>query len=233
MKINPDKRIKCIVSLLYGGKRLLDIGTDHAYLPAYCVEKGLFERAIVSDINDGPLEKAQKTILENNLDGKITAVKSDGFRSLPENCANEVVIAGMGGILISEILAEAQWLKNEGIHLVLQPMTHAEDVRLFLSENGFSILREKACIESGKPYCVISAEYRGEIVPHEEGYYFYGELSKDTSEEAVSYLKKVFASLIKKLNGLKCSGDDKNEIMRLEKVKADFIERTRINYAES
>ena len=233
MKINPDNRLKCIISLLYGGGRLLDIGTDHAYLPAYCVGNGLFESAIVSDINDGPLEKARKTILENGLDGKIKVIKSDGFRSLPENCADEVVIAGMGGILIAEILAEAPWLKKEGVHLVLQPMTHAEDIRLFLSENGFSILSEKACAEGGKPYCVISAEYSGKRVSHEEGYFFYGELPEDKGEEAEEYLKKVFSSLNKKLNGLKCSGEDKAEIMRLEKVKADFIERTKINYAES
>lgn len=218
--------------MLVGGGTLLDIGTDHAYLPTACVSNGLFERAIVSDINDGPLEKAKATIEAAGLRGLITPVLSDGFLSLPEGCADEIVIAGMGGILICEILAQADWIKDSSVHLVLQPMTHAEDVRGFLVENGFLIEAEAACVEGGKPYCVISAKYCGEKEAHEDGYFYYGELKSSFDAETGKYLKKVFASVNKKLNGLKLSGGDEAEIIRLERVRNDFIENTEVDHDE-
>ena len=72
-------------------------------------------------------------------------------------------MAGMGGILIAKLLERTEWVKNKNIRLILQPMSHAEEVRLFLCNNGFDIIEERTCRDDGRIYSVICAEYSGKI----------------------------------------------------------------------
>lgn len=91
-----------------------------------------------------PLENARQAIRRYHLEDRIVACLSDGLDEIAPDWAQDIIIAGMGGELIAAILARAPWLRNEGKRLILQPMTHAEDVRRFLYKNGFSILKENA-----------------------------------------------------------------------------------------
>ncbi|HSN58237.1 MAG TPA: class I SAM-dependent methyltransferase, partial [Clostridiaceae bacterium] len=83
-----------------------DIGTDHAYIPIYLVEKGVCSRAIASDINRGPIRKAERNISLHGLDGKIECRIGPGLGTLKKGEADAVIIAGMGGNLIRDILEE-------------------------------------------------------------------------------------------------------------------------------
>ena len=85
-------------------------------------------------------------------------------------------MAGMGGILIAKLLERTEWVKNKNIRLILQPMSHAEEVRLFLCNNGFDIIEERTCRDDGRIYSVICAEYSGKIESFPQGYEFYGKL---------------------------------------------------------
>lgn len=231
--IKLDSRLLCVASLVRKGKTLLDVGTDHAYLPVYLLQKGICPSAVVCDINQGPLNNAKQTIENAELEKYITPVLSDGLKSVEENCAEDIAIAGMGGILISEILSCAEWVKQNGIHLILQPMTHSEDTRKLLIENGFEIDRELACSDSKHVYCVISAIYTGNVTAHEQGYIYYGELPNCKTDDAEKWLKKEYSSIRKKRDALQNAGKNLNEVEYLSAILKDFEKYTEVNYADS
>lgn len=126
-----------------------DIGTDHAYLPSYLVLSGICPRALACDLRKGPLENAAETLEHWNIADKITLRLSDGLDELSVGEADDIIMAGMGGILIAKLLERTEWEKNKNIRLILQPMSHAEEVRLFLCNNGFDIIEERTCAMTG------------------------------------------------------------------------------------
>ena len=112
----------------------------------------------------------------SNIADKITLRLSDGLDELSAGEADDIIMAGMGGILIAKLLERTEWVKNKNIRLILQPMSHAEEVRLFLCNNGFDIIEERTCRDDGRIYSVICAEYSGKIEAFPQGYEFYGKL---------------------------------------------------------
>ena len=146
---------------------MVDCGCDHGYVSIYAMEKGRAERITASDINRGPLENAEKEISAAGLSDKIKTRLTDGLCGIDRHDC--VVIAGMGGETIAEIISKAPWTKD-GVHLILQPMTKPEILREYLYNEGFSIYREQIVAESGHIYSVISAKFSGEVTfePYEK-----------------------------------------------------------------
>lgn len=202
--IKLTERLQCVAEFVGECDCFLDIGTDHAYLPAYLIENGKARRAIASDINPNPLMNAEKTLAEEDLSDRIELRLSDGFENIKPDEAYEIAVAGMGGIMIAEMLSKTEWLRDKKYHLVLQPMTHFYDVRYALNKYGFEIVNEKAVEEGKRVYLVISAKYTGETADMDEGRYYFGSLLDSEREADKKYIKKVVTSLKKKYNG---SGD--------------------------
>ena len=202
--IKLTQRLQCVAGLVEECDSFLDIGTDHAYLPAFLIESGVAKRAIASDINPNPLMNAEKTLAGEELSDKIELRLSDGFENIKSGEATEIAVAGMGGIVIAEMLEKTEWLRDAKYHLVLQPMTHFYDVRKALSKYGFEILEEKAVEEGKRVYLVISARFTGKTEEKDEGWYYFGSLLNSENEADKKYIKKVVSSLKKKYNG---SGD--------------------------
>ncbi len=200
------------------GKKLVDIGTDHAYLPSYLIEKNVSPSAIAADIGKGPLKNAEKIVGTSDLlREKIELRLSDGLKEIRSDEAEDIVIAGMGGLLISRILSDTPWIKDESKRLILQPMSHAEDVRKFLCENGFEILKEKACHDSGHNYILIVAEYKNRKNDKDEAFYYKGLIQFDESEDARQYHKARMESITKKYLALKEAGQDTTQIEKIIK----------------
>ncbi len=198
------------------GKKIADIGTDHAYLPAYLIENGISPYAIAADIGEGPLENARKVVSSSPvLREKIELRLSDGLKEIAPDEADDIIIAGMGGILISEILTAAPWVKDESKRLILQPMSHAEDVRKYLCENGFEILKEKACTDGKHNYIIIVAEFRNKSNDKNEAFYYKGLIQHDKSADAEKYHQSRMNSLIKKRDALKNAGFDTEDLDRI------------------
>ena len=198
------------------GKKVVDIGTDHAYLPAYLIENNICPSAIAADIGKGPLENAKKVVsTSKELSDRIELRLSDGLKEIESDETDDIVIAGMGGILISEILTAAPWVKDETKRLILQPMSHAEDVRRYLCENGFEIIKEKACTDGKHNYIIIVAEFRNKINDKNEAFYYKGLIQYDKSSDAQKYHQSRMASLIKKRDALKNAGQDVNDIEKI------------------
>lgn len=158
--ITIDNRLKVCADMVSGNGIVCDVGTDHAYLPAYLIENNICDYAIASDINEGPLKFAQQTIIKYHIEDKIRLLKSDGLKNIPSENVSDVVITGMGGETIAEIISATQWLKS-GVNLVLQPMTRAGYLRKWLYNNGFEIAEEKAVIQDRFIYTAIRAFYSG------------------------------------------------------------------------
>ncbi|MBR5513011.1 MAG: Nif3-like dinuclear metal center hexameric protein [Ruminococcus sp.] len=151
-----DNRLKMCADMISGEGIVCDVGTDHALLAAHLITKGKCEKVIASDINEGPLESARKTVEKYGISGKIDLVLSDGLKNVNGEGVSDIVIAGMGGETIVKILSECQFDLN-GIRLILQPMTKAEILRKWLADYGYKIVSEIGVFEGEKLYTVITA----------------------------------------------------------------------------
>lgn len=151
-----DNRLKMCADMISGKGIVCDVGTDHALLAAYLITNGKCEKVIASDINEGPLESAGKTVEKYGISGKVDLVLSDGMKNVNGEGVSDIVIAGMGGETIVKILSECQFDLN-GIRLILQPMTKAEILRKWLFMYGFSVISEKGVAVGEKLYTVITA----------------------------------------------------------------------------
>ena len=205
-KIKLDSRLSAVADFVREGKTVADIGTDHAYLLAYLLQQGIIKKGIAADLRKGPLENARKTLIESDQLEKVNLVLSDGLDELKKGDCEDIVTAGMGGILIKEILERTPWVFDESIHIIAQPMTHAEVLRRFFLENGFKILEESSATDGKRYYCIISAQYDGIKRDAEEWYTYVGELIKNSDNVSQTYIEKPLATLEKKLAALKNAG---------------------------
>ena len=152
---------------------LIDVGTDHAYIPIAAVSDGKALKAVAADVNPGPLERALENIKRRGLEDRIELLLSDGLDKVSEY-ADCIVIAGMGGDLMSGIIERGSERICEDCTLILQPQSRIPEFRHFLHDSGFSIKDETWVEDCGKRYVVITAS-RGEQSFSDDIYYVYGE----------------------------------------------------------
>ncbi len=213
--IKLDARLSAVASLVRDGVRVADIGTDHAYLLTYLIEKGVCPRGIAADLRKGPLENARQTVIEAGLTDKVELILSDGLENIKEGSCDDIVIAGMGGNLIAEILSKAHWIKNENLNIVAQPMTHAEVLRQFFVDNGFEILREKTATDGRRLYCIMSAKYSGKKSEQDISYIYTGQLFENNDETTKKYIEKLLTTLEKKHTALINAGKNDDNLGRI------------------
>lgn len=153
-----DNRLKMCAEMVSGRGIACDVGTDHAYLAADLVMSGRCGRVIASDVREGPLDSARKTVTKFGLSDKVDLVLSDGLENIDLNGVTDIVIAGMGGETIVKIL-EKKVYDLDGVRLILQPMSKPEILRKWLYQNVFQAIAERAVEDGDKMYTVICAEH--------------------------------------------------------------------------
>lgn len=158
-----DRRLAAAAAFARDGARAADIGTDHASLPIYLVGNGIAPCALACDINAGPLNAAKANISAAGLSGKIDTLLTDGLDGVDAFAPEDIYILGMGGELIWRIIDNSHIPKRTGVNLILQPMTHAHDLRKGLFESGFNIVDETLVRDRERVYQIILAEYDGII----------------------------------------------------------------------
>ena len=196
-----DERLALCAEFVREGVRLADVGTDHAYLPVWLACNGKIRSAVACDVRPKPLENAKANIEKYNVGNIVSTALSDGLDEISPDLADDIVFAGMGGELITKIIMRTQWLYNGDKRLILQPMSRAESLRLFLCENGFRIQQEKACISANKSYSVMLCCYDGIKRTCTDIFKYIGLLENDDSFEAKRYIYVINEKLKKKLNG--------------------------------
>ena len=191
-------RLEMAAEMVRKGSSIADIGTDHAYLPVYLISNNIAVKALACDLRKGPLCNAEKAVRKAGLSDRITLRLSEGFDSIEPDEADDFIICGMGGTLIAELLGRTQWLKNSRYRLIIQPQSHSEDVRKYLIENGYEIVEERVCEDSGRVYNAMSAEYSGKVKEYSKSYIYTGtlpELKNDIADRILlknlKYLKTV------------------------------------------
>lgn len=217
-----SKRLSAAASFVRDGAVCADIGTDHAYIPISLVLDGRVDYAIASDINEGPILKAKENIEKYGLSDKISVRIADGLNGIEEYKPNSIVICGMGGELIARIINDCNYVKQQGIQLILQPMTSIAELREYLS-HGFKIYDEDIVFDADKLYQIICAEYDGNEHEYTNAEL---EIGKINIEKRPPLYKNLVNSFIdkkkKRYNGLRLGGHPtvyvENEIKELEKL---------------
>lgn len=151
MELTP--RLRAIAEQVPQGARLADIGTDHGYLPVWLLLAGQIDRAIAADLREGPLKRARETAARFGMGERVDFRLCDGLSGIRPEEVDAAAIAGMGGETIASILEAAPWTK-EGTLLLLQPMTGFAELRRWLQENGYRILKECLACEGKRLYSI-------------------------------------------------------------------------------
>ena len=210
--MNLDKRLSAAAHLVPPGARLADIGSDHAYLPIALALDGKIECALASDINDGPVASALANITARGLGNKITAIRADGLDGARDFDPDCITVLGMGGELIVTILSRAEWIKNEKITLILQPMTHPEVLAYYLADNGFDVVDESVVCENGRTdraYRIIKAVYSGKTRRIDAVDAYVGRINLERGDgDSMIYARRTLYFLQNKIDGKRRSGAD-------------------------
>ncbi len=192
--INLSDRLSLIASLVPEGARLCDVGTDHGYLPLFLLKEGRIASAVATDLREKPLNSA-KANANRMKEDRISLRLCNGLEGVMRSEVDTVVVAGMGGEVISGILERCAWIKDKGITLILQAMTSAEILRDYLADNAFCIEREIAVLEDKRVYSVMLVRFTGEKYSLYDGFRYIGRLTADT-DAGRAYIEKQLHRLL-------------------------------------
>lgn len=156
MKLGP--RLAEIAAYVLPGSRVADIGTDHGYLAVHLVERGDIDYVIAGDVHEGPLASARDLVKQRFLADKIAVRLGDGLAVVRAEEVDTVVIAGMGGTTMVQILTKHEKIVRQLKRLILQPMVGAGTLRTWLIKNGFTLIDERLVKEEARIYEIIVAQ---------------------------------------------------------------------------
>jgi tRNA (adenine22-N1)-methyltransferase len=149
-----DTRLACIASEVPACNLAADIGTDHGKLPCWLLASGRVKKMIVSDISKISRDKARDLFLEYEVTARVVLSGANGLFALQDN-PEAVVIAGMGGGLVSEILLQDVALNNA--KLILSAHTELPLLRDAVLSKGYKIIKELLVFSGGRYYRIITA----------------------------------------------------------------------------
>ena len=242
--IQLSKRLNAVAELLVHGidqleleqPVLADIGTDHAYLPVYLVQRKSRKKSICRRCKKRcPLLHAKEHIEQYGLGEYIQTRLSDGGESFVPGESEVAVIAGMGGGLMQKILSGSPEFFERNSCVVLQPQSEIEQFRRFLTEDGWCILEEDMVLEDGKYYPMMSVTKKETAMPLDNPYrnakdidFLYGAyLLKEGHPVLQDYLKReaqIYRELLEKLSAISDRPEIQKRIHEVEK-KAEQTER--------
>lgn len=199
---------------------MADIGTDHAYLPVYLCMTGVCQRGIASDIRWGPLQRAEDTLRRYGMENRIETRLGGGVDTLTTDEADCIVIAGMGGLMIAEILKANPAIFAKTGQILLQPMTAVPELRSFLWKNGYTVVNETLAKEEQKLYHILAVKVGQEPTPLTPTELYFGKrLLANRPEHFGEYLQKQRRKLTRMAEGLK-QAQSEDAALRLKETLA-------------
>ncbi len=217
-------RLEAIAGCIKPGIAIADIGTDHGYLPIELIRRGISPKALACDVRKGPLERAQQHIGEAGLTSWVETRLSNGFEKVEEAEVSGCVIAGMGGMLVKEILeSESRREKNvlRGMQqLILQPQSDWEAVRRTVHKLSFQIVDEIMLIDRDKYYWILVCE-PGIQMYESDWQYKFGRLLPEKQDPVLhGYLLHKYNKNASLLNSLK-KGEGETVLQRQIELQAE------------
>ena len=158
-------RLLSIAEMVPPSRCVVDVGTDHGRLPVWLVKRGIAEKAVVTDISAASLKKAEALIKNHGLEGVIEPRVGDGLSVICPGEADTVVISGMGGLLIRDILEGAPQVTAGVETFVLQPMKSQSFLRKWLTDSGYAIVDESLVREKGRFYEIMVVRHGKQHIP--------------------------------------------------------------------
>lgn len=220
-----SNRLQAIADFVPKNTIVGDIGTDHGYLPTYLIKNKISKKVIATDISKNSLEKIIEFAKIKNIEEHVDIRLGDGLEPIKSFEIDTVVIAGMGGLLIRDILDKNKRKTNSITNFVLQPNVATKELREYLYKNNFEIVDEKLVEEADKFYEIIYAK-KGKSYIEDDVYYEIGEnliLNKDPLlKRFIENKIKITKNILKELEGkdTKKSKDRYNELTKkVEELK--------------
>lgn len=232
MTIHLSKRLQRISDFIPAGDRVADIGTDHAFIPIYLVQSGRSDFVVASDIGAGPVAIAQANVTTAGLTEQIAVRQADGLSGLTAaDGIATVVIAGLGGQLMVQLLTAGHAQLDGSETLVLSPNRDAPLVRTWLAEHEYGILEEALVEDEGHVYPVIVAALTKPEVPYSRADLLLGPLLRQANGPL---FQREVARAIRKtttiLTGLREAHDpDQAAIQAAEEALAIYQEAQDVN----
>ena len=154
MQINLSPRLQCIADYVVPGSRVIDVGTDHAYVPIWLLQNRICSSAAATDIRPGPLKNAAFDAEKYGVSDCLKLILCDGLTGCTPDMADTLILAGMGGETIMGILNTSPWALEQ--HLILQPQTKKSELRSWLKARGLCVLDAVLAYDAGRIYLVWS-----------------------------------------------------------------------------
>lgn len=221
--IKLSKRLYMVSSLLDKGNIICDVGCDHAYLPIYTIENGLFSQAIAMDIKKGPLDKAEENIIKYNMESSIETRQSDGVRNLKKMETDAITICGMGGNVMMHIFEDGKDVLQDISQIILQPQSEYMKLYGYLTYNGYCIEEETCTKDSNKFYFAWKVKHVGYDVKKLNSdlinleFYYSDILLKKRDEIYKEYLVSYYNSISKATDNMIDSSPNNNRLDILRK----------------
>lgn len=171
-----SKRLQAIANLVEKykqGEILADIGTDHAYLPCYLVEKGIVEKAYACDIASGPISASIETIKQYQLEKYVIPLLGSGMNPIIDKNVDMISICGMGGKLTVDILNEHKDFLDHH-RFVLQSNIGLDILREYLCKQNIKIIDEEIVKDAHHIYEIIVCEKTDELLNYGEKDFIFG-----------------------------------------------------------
>ncbi|MDX8359561.1 tRNA (adenine(22)-N(1))-methyltransferase TrmK [Cytobacillus sp. IB215316] len=167
-ELKLSKRLEAVAEYIPMGSKLADIGSDHAYLPCYAFLQKKITFAIAGEITEGPFQSANDQVTSCHLNNVIDVRKGDGLSVIERGEVDCITIAGMGGLLIRDILETGKEKLSGVKRLILQPNVGSKHVRQWFILNGWELIAETILEEDEKIYEILIAERGAPYEPYEE-----------------------------------------------------------------
>ena len=219
--VRLSERMLAIAQMVSPGMRVCDVGCDHGFISIYLVEEGIAPSVLAMDIGKGPLQQAQSHIEEAGLQDRIHTRLSDGLTQYREGEADCLIIAGMGGPLMQEILSNKK--VEDFREMILAPQSEICEFRKFLADHGFEIVAENMVFEDGKYYPAMRAVH-GEMPLWQEVELQYGKyLLEEKHPVLQEYLKEKEKTCKKIQEKLAADGKKAEKITARQKELEDEL----------
>lgn len=225
-----SKRLNWILEKVDKCETIIDVGTDHGYIPIKLIKDNIASRVIASDINKEPLEKARINVSLDGVIEKVDLRLGGGLKTLKSKEVQGIIIAGMGGNLIRDIL-EADLDKVKDVdYLVLQPAQNPEVLREYLYTHEYEIIDEDICLDEGKYYELFKVKYKKNNITKLEDVFY--EISPVMLKKRTETLKSYIEDKVEKNNKiLNFINDDtehakerKKQLIRKNEILEKFLE---------
>lgn len=207
-------RLRHIAKMIEPCEVLIDIGSDHGFLPISLLKMKVIQTAIICDINALPLQSAIKNTHEAHLEEQCTFIQSNGLQNY-KGPVDTAVIAGMGYETIAQIIQQDFERFQLIDQIILQSNTHLDKLRAFLMENKFAIVNEELVKDRKHFYVIMKVSYKGIKIEYDGSDLWIGPVLKSRKDDLMhAYLLHLYRIEANVLNGQKKESSKKIQVIQ-------------------